>query len=410
MESGSLVIYGILFFALYFEVFLMISFFERKPGSKTSARPKYYPTVDIIVPCWNEELTLEGTVDSLLALDYPKDKLGIIIVNDGSQDNSLAVAQRFAQNPQVRIFSKENGGKYTAVNLGIENSQADLIGCLDADSFVVPDALLETVKKFEENDSTMAVVPAMKVHGPRNILELSQAVEYTFGIFYKKMFDNLSAISVIPGPFSIYRRSVFDKVGMFRHAYNTEDMEMAFRMHKHGLRIENAHNAVVYTKVPRTVRTLLKQRTRWSQGFLDNSKDYAHMYFDPRYGNFGMLVLPFSLIMFIGALYTWGYIIYTTLSSTTARVFDMWTAHIPPHLPSSIHLDWFFINTSMMTFVSLTTLLFTMSAIWLGRRIAGADFGIGSLITYITVYGFLAPLWLARAAWGSLRARTAAWR
>src|SRR6185503_16128899 len=105
--------------------------------------------------------------------------------------------------------------------------------------------------------------------------------EYTFGVFTKKVFDNLGAISVLPGPFSLYKREVFAKAGMFRHAHNTEDMEMAFRMHQHGLRIENAHTAVVYTNVPKTVWSLVKQRTRWSQGFLENSKDYRHMYFNP---------------------------------------------------------------------------------------------------------------------------------
>jgi cellulose synthase/poly-beta-1,6-N-acetylglucosamine synthase-like glycosyltransferase len=91
--------------------------------------------------------------------------------------------------------------------------RAELVGCLDADSFVARDALAEMVKAFESDpESTLAITP-MKVNQPRNLLELMQAVEYTFGIFYKKMFDNLSAISVLPGPFSIYRREIFDKIG-----------------------------------------------------------------------------------------------------------------------------------------------------------------------------------------------------
>ncbi|HEX8994387.1 MAG TPA: glycosyltransferase family 2 protein [Candidatus Paceibacterota bacterium] len=410
MEPAQVAVYVVLFVALYFEVFLMITFFEHKPGEKTSARPTDFPSVDIIVPCWNEEKTLANTVQSLLALDYPKDKLGIMIIDDGSKDSTLKVAQQFADNPQVKIFSKENGGKYTALNFGIERSQADFVGCLDADSFVMPDALIESIKKFEGNPDTMAVVPAMKVYSPRNLLELSQAVEYTFGIFYKKMFDNIAAISVLPGPFSIYRRSVFSVVGMFRHAHNTEDMEMAFRLHKHHMRIENAHTAVVYTKVPRTIRALLKQRTRWSQGFLDNSKDYKHMYFNPEFGNFGILVLPFSLLMFFGGLYTWFYLVYQVFHAIAARLDTAVATRIPLHMPSAIHLDWFYVNTSMLTFISLTTITMTIIAIWLGRRIAGANFGLGSLLSYLTVYGFIAPFWLLRAAWGSARSKTPSWR
>src|SRR6185295_16189198 len=99
------------------------------------------------------------------------------------------------------------------------------VGCLDADSFVAPDAMLEVAKRLDTDPSIMALTPSMQVYRPRKIIERMQAVEYTFGIFYKKMFDNLSALNVLPGPFSIYKREVFEKIGLFRHAYNTEDME-----------------------------------------------------------------------------------------------------------------------------------------------------------------------------------------
>src|SRR5262249_19644405 len=159
----------------------------------------------------------------------------------------------------------------TALNLGLTHAEGEIIGCLDADSYVSPDALIEAAKLFEAEPQVMAVTPSMKVSRPRTLMELMQSVEYTFGIFIKKIFDNLSAINVLPGPFSLYRKEVFAQVGGFRQAHNTEDMEMAFRMHAHGLIIANAHTAVVHTTAPATLRGLLKQRTRWSQGFLQNS-------------------------------------------------------------------------------------------------------------------------------------------
>lgn len=413
MEAGVYGVYFFLFLALYFEVFLLITLFEKAPAQKDSRRPKYFPTVSIIVPVWNEEHTLAGTVESLLELDYPKDRLSITVVNDGSTDGTLAVADRFTGNSQVKILSKENGGKYTALNLGIAQSDAELVGCLDADSIVVSDALLEAVKRFEERPDAMAVVPAMKVWQPRRPLELMQAVEYTFGIFYKKMFDNLAAISVLPGPFSIYRRKIFDIVGPFKHAHQTEDMEMAFRMHKYGLPIVNAHTAVVYTKVPRTLRSLLKQRTRWSRGFLENSKDYRSMYFNPRYGYFGMLVLPFSLTMFFGALYMIGYLASRVALSAFHHIETAWISQVPFFYSwrfSNWHIDWFYINTSTLMFLIVITAIMTLVAILIGRRIAGANFGLGSLAAYFALYGFVAPLWLARAAWGTVISKKATWR
>jgi cellulose synthase/poly-beta-1,6-N-acetylglucosamine synthase-like glycosyltransferase len=237
-----------------------------------------------------------------------------------------------------------------------------------------------------------------------------QAVEYTFGVFIKKMFDNLSAISVLPGPFSIYRRDMFDRIGLFRHAHNTEDMEIAFRMHAHGLKINNAHTASVYTTVPKTLRTLLKQRTRWSQGFLQNSRDYAYMYGNPRYGYFGVLVLPFGLAMFFGALYVTGYMLYTALSSLLQRVADLTATGVPLALPHLPKLDWFFLETGMLTFLICAVVSITFTTILLGKKVGGTEIGWSSLLAYFALYGFVAPLWLARAAWGALLAQESVWR
>lgn len=413
MDIGNWGVYGVLFIALYFEVFLFMSFLERRPERKTRALPKRYPTVSIIVPCFNEERTLAQTVSTLLNLQYPKQKLEILIVDDGSTDGTRSIGEALAEEHKlVRYYQKENGGKYTALNFGIERSSAELVGCLDADSFVARDALREVVKSFEQNPDAYAVIPAMQVHEPRKALELMQSVEYTFGIFVKKMFDNLAAISVLPGPFSIYRREVFGIVGPFHHAHNTEDMEIAFRMHEKGLKICNAHNALVYTTVPTTVRSLVKQRTRWSQGFLQNTRDYAHMFGRPRYGNFGMLTLPFGIVMFAGALYTFGYLAYSITSNLIGRTMDLYVTGVPPTLPalSMPQFDWFFLQTGMITFIALAVMALTFTAILIGRRIGETRIGFKSFAMYFLIYGFVVPLWLGRAAWGAILARESSWR
>jgi len=412
MSLGVLGVYFCLFLGLYFEVFLLITFFEKKPAKKTNTLPKHYPTVAVLVPSYNEEKTLAGTIQSLLNLHYPKEKLSVVIIDDGSRDNTRTIGEELARkHDQVKYFYKENGGKYTALNFGITHTQADLIGCLDADSFVEPEALIEVVKRFENDTSIMAITPVMKVFRPHNLLELMQSVEYTFGIFFKKMFDNMGALNVLPGPFSIYRKEVFEQIGLFKHAHNTEDMEIAFRMHANGLKIANAHNALVYTTVPSTLRTLLKQRTRWSQGFLQNSRDYKYMYFNPRFGQFGFIVLPFGLAAFFAGLYTASFILYSMLSNVLSRVYAMWVTGIPPHinLPTT-NFEWFYLNTSMMTFLIITVLGLTVTAILLGRSIGKSEVGIKSVVAYFALFGFIAPIWLARAMWGALRAREASWR
>jgi len=412
MDIGAIGIYICLFLALYFEVFLLISFLERTPAPRTSLKPAHYPSVSILVPCFNEEKMVASTIQSLLALDYPKNKLEIVVIDDGSTDSTRAIAESFTKNPRIKYFYKENGGKYTALNFGIEHSTGEIIGCLDADSFAAPDALLEMMKTFEADPTIMACTPVMKVYKARTMLERMQAVEYTFGIFYKKMFDNLSALNVLPGPFSMYRREIFAKIGIFHHAHNTEDMEIAFRMQAHGLKIANAHTAFVYTTVPKTIRTLIKQRTRWSQGFLQNSRDYSYMYLNPRFGNFGMLILPIGLTAFFAGIYTAGYALYRLISSLVTRALDLFATRIPPQMPTlnPAHLDWFYINTSMLTFLIIFMLCMTLVAILLGARISETRPGIKSYLSYFLFFGLIAPLWLIRAAWGALLARESAWR
>lgn len=410
---GAAGLYVCLFIALYFEVFLLISFLEKRPSKKNSIAPARYPSVSMLVPCFNEQRTVGSTIESLLALDYPREKLEIVVIDDGSSDNTAKVAREYAERypSAVTFLQKENGGKYTALNLGIERSRGEIIGCLDADSFAAKDALMEAVKRFESDKTVMAITPAMKVHEPKKLLELMQNVEYTFGIFYKKMFDNLSAINVLPGPFSLYRREVFNKIGLFKHAHNTEDMEIAFRMHANNLRIVNAHTALVYTTVPTTVRTLLKQRVRWSQGFLQNARDYRFMFLNRKFGNFGMLVLPFGIVAFFAGIYSSLYLAFSALSSGVRFVNDRLATGIPLNLvPSAPKIDLFFLNTDMMVFIVAAVLSLTIVAIILGSRIANVRIGLKSYFAYFAFFGFLAPLWLIKAAWGAVLARESAWR
>ncbi|MDZ4225956.1 MAG: glycosyltransferase [Patescibacteria group bacterium] len=388
---------------------MLISFLEHRPHKKTATRPRYYPTVAILVPCWNKEKTLAATVHSLFALEYPKKKLSIIIIDDGSTDGTFKTAQEFKGHPQVQIFSKKNeGSKYSALNFGLAHTKSELVGCLDADSFVAPDALLEVIKKFESDPQIMAVTPAMRVYGPQSLLELMQAVEYVFGIFYRKMFDNLKAITVLPGPFSIYRREVFAKIGEFRHAHHTEDMEMAFRMHKNGLLIANAHTAIVSTKVPTNLKALIRQRVRWSRGFLENARDYWFMFFNPRYGNLGVMALPFGLIAFVMGLYTAGYMFYSFISTLLAKASSTWATGIPLQLPAP-HLEWFFIDTSMVMFLAIAVITLTLIVILLGSRIAQTKLPAYSLVLYFACFGLVAPLWLMRAVWDVALSRETGW-
>lgn len=404
-------VYSALFAALYFEVFLLITFFEKRPNNRSAKRPLYFPSVAIIVPCYNEEKTLEATVRSLLALDYPTEKLEILIVNDGSKDGTAAVARQFKEHPQVRILEKENGGKYTALNMGLAHTNAELIGCLDADSFVAPDALIEMVKKFNENPNAMAASPSILVHQPSSLLQHMQRAEYSFGVFYKKMFETLSAIPVLPGPFSLYRREVFETIGPFKHAYNTEDMEIALRMQSRRMVIANTHTARVYTTTPRTIRSLIRQRTRWSQGFLQNGKDYWYMFGNPRFGHLGLFVLPFGLLSILFALFLAGYALWEAAGfagRTVADAIVLKEAAVP--VLSFGEFSPLYLSSVSLWILTAVVICTTLLLIGMGRWLSRGTLRFRDIASYLVLYGFIAPIWLAKASWGAARGTVSVWK
>ena len=146
----AIIVYILLFISLYFEVFLLITFLEHRPKMyvRLQSAETYFPSVTIIIPCYNEEKTVGDTISSVLKLNYPKDKLHIIAVNDGSTDGTTRALSHFSAYPQVTILHKENGGKHTALNYALGQTTSELVGCLDADSFVDEEALTEIIKYF----------------------------------------------------------------------------------------------------------------------------------------------------------------------------------------------------------------------------------------------------------------------
>ena len=345
------------------------------------------------MPVWNEEKTLGGTIESLLALDYPKDKLDILIVDDGSTDNTRQVANTYKTHPEVRVFSKTNGGKHTAVNLGISKARGEFIGCLDADSYVDKNALSRIIRCFEDSQ-VMAVTPAIKVHTPENILQQMQSVEYDMGIFLRKVYGSMNAIHVAPGPFSIFRKEVFDKLGGYVKAHNTEDMEFAMRMHKNHYPIANVYDSYVYTVTPKTIKGLYKQRLRWVYGFLENAKDYRMMIFNRKYGNLGVFTLPAAIISIFVALFFTGLAIVRIASSLWRKILEMQAIGIPLRFEWP-QFEWFFVNTSETSMVVYALSLSTVFVILVGKKLSEGNMKPNISMRYFFMfYGILAPTWL----------------
>jgi cellulose synthase/poly-beta-1,6-N-acetylglucosamine synthase-like glycosyltransferase len=397
MLVGSVVTYTLLFISLYFEVFMLVAFLERAFAPKKQGHSPLpgapLPSVAIVVPCFNEARTLGTTLESLIALEYPKELFSVVVVDDGSTDTTLAVARQFERDPRVSIFRKENGGKFTAMNFALERTSAEIIGCLDADSIVMKDALMRVVSLFSDA-RIAAVTPGIHVKETRTYLQHIQKVEYRLGLFSRFMLAALGSAFITPGPFSLFRTSVVRKLGGWRHGHSTEDMEMALRIQHAGFLIANVPKAVVHTSVPRGLRALVRQRVRWTYGWLRNAVDYRFMIGNRKYGTLGLIVLPSAVISIFTALYFFIRIVISLGESLLREVTRIEVTGALPHP----YFDIFYINTSALWFI-----VWVAVALILVIISAGSFIGTGSrrlpysTPLFILAYGFIAPLWLGSA-------------
>jgi cellulose synthase/poly-beta-1,6-N-acetylglucosamine synthase-like glycosyltransferase len=414
MHTSEIVTYAITFFALYVQLFFLVTFFERRKELKVLATEEplntVYPSVAVIVPCWNEDKTVHGTVESLLALDWPKEKLQLVLVDDGSTDTTWQEILKYKNHPQIHIFQKENGGKHTAVNYGIEHTTSDFVSCLDADSFVAPDALKRIMYTFEKFPDVMAVAPSIIIDKPKNIMQAIQKVEYNMSLYNKRMLAFLNAIHVTPGPFSVFKREVFFKIGGFRKAHNTEDAEIAFRMQVNHMKIEHCHMAQVYTVAPDSVIKLYKQRLRWTYGFLQNVIDYRKYIFKKEYGNFALFTVPAGVISIGTAVYVFSLLLYQFGTMIVKNYIQFRTVgfHFTMH---SFHFDPFFITTKTLVFTSILLYSFLFFAIIHGQKLAQEKNAFSKwVIPYMIIYSLLAPFWLIKAVYNVATAKKPSWR
>lgn len=416
MQPTDIIVYPLLFLSLYFEVFILLAFLRNRVLNK--AVPEIHlvdaelPTATVVIPVWNEEKTVVGTIESLLKLDYPKDKLHITVVNDGSTDNTASVLKQYDNNPQVTIIHKENGGKHTAVNLAIQQATSELIGCLDADSFVDPTALKEIVREFKRNPALSAVTPGIVVAHPKNILEKLQAGEYFLGAFMRYVFALLGVQFITPGPFSIFKMDVFKQIGTFRAAYNTEDLELGLRMQEAGMQIGNAPKARVETTAPRTFPKLARQRTRWAYGFLNNAiYSYRHLFFNAKLACLGFLMLPLTMIGILGGMFTFFLMIWNIALSVGQSLSRFGAVGINPPQFSTPQVDLFFAPNDAALFVIVALIVLTGVLIMLGMRLVGEKAHLnGNMIAYFLLYGLIAPIWLTKSIVDTVLRRGNLWR
>lgn len=409
----TVIFYVFSFISVYVQIFFLVTFFDKRRHIKWSPNNielTRYPTITIAVPVYNEESTIVKTVESLLALDYPKDKLKIFIVDDGSKDNTWNVIQEFKDNPNIVLLQKENGGKHTAINLALEKSDSEFFGCLDSDSFVHNQTLKRIMRYFENDPRNMAIIPSVLSHDPKNIIQNAQKVEYDMGVYIKKMLGLIGGIQVTPGPLSTFRKKVFDDLGPYKKAHNTEDQEIALRMQEHGYKIDYCPDAYVYTNTPNSVIKLYRQRLRWIYGFIKNLVDYRHLLFRKKYGTVALFTLPTGLVSILGIVFVFFTLIYNFIKFTYTKIIQIQTIGFNNFFSLNYKFDWFFINTRAMLFLSIVLYILVIVSVMIGRKMSTgkANFSL-SIIYFSIIYSVIAPFWMLRAIYNSLISKESSW-
>ena len=299
--------------AIRLVVIIMLATYQRYRSR--DPKPVYTPSVTVIVPAYNEERVIVSTIRSLLNQVYDGE-LDIVVVDDGSPDETYNVVTReFGDDPRVTSFRKENGGKATALNFGIARARGEIIVCLDADTQFIPNTVMKLVEPMYD-PRVGAVAGNAKVGNRHNIVTRWQALEYvTSQNLERRAFAVLNAITIVPGAVGAWRKSYVQAVGGFSDDTLAEDQDLTWALGEEGVRVTYADEAIAYTEAPDTLKTLIRQRFRWSFGTLQSVWKHKKITFRPKYGALGMIAMP----------NVWVFQLFYTAISPLADVLFAWS-------------------------------------------------------------------------------------
>ena len=314
---------------------------HRQERFKSILPSDYYVPISIIVPAYNEEITVVDTVRSLLTLEYRAYE--IIVVDDGSKDRTTEVlAKAFdmhlvhrpirrqvdcqreeyvyetrAQKVPLTLIRKKNGGKADALNMGINAANFPYFICMDADSVLQYDSLRRIVQPVLADGNVVAVGGIVRISNdvelengrvkryrlPRNILAFMQVLEYDRSFLASRiLFDRFNGSLIISGAFGLFKKATVIAVGGYDRKTLGEDMELVVKLHEYctsnsiPYSIRYASDAICWTQAPERLRDLCKQRRRWHLGLFQSMYKHRTMFSNHRFGAVSFVSYLYFLI------------------------------------------------------------------------------------------------------------------
>ena len=331
----------VFFLTTLFSAFKLDDYFKGKSYMSYTVinnKANYIP-ISILVPAYNEEVTIVDSINSLLNLNYPSYE--IIMINDGSKDQTVAkvishfnlkkVSKPYRKliptnealdiyegNGKIKIIlvDKVNGGKSDALNMGINVCSFPTFLCIDADSMLQSDALQKIVEPFLEDDQMVAVGGDVKISNnlvidngeilsiekPEKLIVIFQMIEYLRVFLNSRMsLNGINGNLIISGAFGLYNKQAVVNVGGYTNGLMGEDMEIIMKIHSFYLKNKISYktsyvpDAICWTQVPEEVKVLKRQRRRWHVGLAQSLKRHRYMFLNPKYGLIGMVSFPYFL-------------------------------------------------------------------------------------------------------------------
>jgi cellulose synthase/poly-beta-1,6-N-acetylglucosamine synthase-like glycosyltransferase len=276
LASGVLI-----FFNLRRILFILTVLFSKKKGERKgeiSENLNPWPEILILIPCRDEEDMIPGLYESICCLDYPKDKAHVVLINDGSTDNSSTLMEQYTQctHGWHALNLKKNVGKSAALNMAIERYPVgEIIYVFDADHRPKPDAIKLAVRYFD--DPLVAgvsgqTIPLNPLCSPVSYYETVEASVHQMVTMRAK--DRLSLAPALLGSNCGYRREALIKCGGFRNGVFLEDTDLTLAFYRAGYKTRFVEEAISYHQVPKDIDGYLKQHSRWARGFNEVAKQH----------------------------------------------------------------------------------------------------------------------------------------
>jgi len=257
-----------------FSVFGYINFIKSMKEKKMVDKQTYdFPTCTVLIPAHNEEKVIGATIEAMLNFNYPKDKLKIMVINDGSKDSTKEIIESYAaKDDRVVLYDVPKGqggkGKSRALNLGVKQVQSDVIAIYDADNTPDPMSLHYLVANLISDKELGGVIGKFRtVNKNRNLLTRFINIEtLSFQSMLQAGRWQMHNIATLPGTNFVMWRWLIEELEGWDEEALTEDSELSIRIYELGYKIKFVPYAITYEQEPETWKVWMKQRVRWVRG------------------------------------------------------------------------------------------------------------------------------------------------